>query len=103
MHKYSLEVAFTQLSAQKTSLSHVQESEDKARFHASGVWCSHTMWGKIQRVLEERLEKMESLKFDTVQLRSANHRAMEDNRMQSILTEQQLSSAQRECDIKVRH
>lgn len=79
----------------------LQGAEDKARFHASGVWCSHTMWARLQRVLEDRVEKMESLRFDTVQLRSANHRAMEDNKMQSILTEQQLSTAQRECDVKV--
>lgn len=60
------------------------------------------MWGRIQRVLEERLEKMESLQFDAVQLRTANHRALEDNRMQSILTDQQMSIAQREFDMKVR-
>ena len=80
----------------------IQGTEDKVRFHASGVWCSHTMWGRIQRVLEERLEKMESLQFDAVQLRTANHRALEDNRMQSILTDQQMSIAQREFDMKVR-
>lgn len=59
------------------------------------------MWRRIQVILEERLEKMESLKFDNCGLKSAKHRALEDNRMQSILTEQQLSTAERECDMKV--
>jgi hypothetical protein len=59
------------------------------------------MWGKIQRLLEDRIEKMDSLKLDTVQLRSANQRAMEDSRIQNILTEQHICTVQRECDIKV--
>jgi hypothetical protein len=59
------------------------------------------MWGKIQRLLEDRIEKMDSLKLDTVQLRSANQRAIEDNRIQNILTEQHICTVQRECDIKV--
>jgi hypothetical protein len=79
----------------------LQTAGDRARYHAAGVWCSHNMWDRIQHILEQRLEGIQHLKFDQVQLKAAHHQALEDNRLQSIMTEQQLNEAQRECEIKV--
>eukprot|EP00892_Ulva_mutabilis_P008432 jgi/Ulvmu1/5961/UM026_0084.1 len=59
-----------------------------------GIWCSKEQWARIQRLLEDRLETVQDLRFGQVQLKAAHHQAIESGKLEAFAQEQRFMEQQ---------
>lgn len=56
--------------------------------------CAVLQWARIQRLLEDRLETVQDLRFGQVQLKAAHHQAIENGKLEAFTQEQRLMEQQ---------
>lgn len=60
-------------------------------FVISSFWLQ---WARIQRLLEDRLEKVQDLRFGQAQMQAAHHQALENGKLEAFAQQQRLMEQQ---------